>query len=66
MGTLDESFSGLFVDASNGHGKRGGQHEASCFISTKVDPGCDVDIVATNQRTARDEDGHLLSELSCG
>jgi hypothetical protein len=28
------------VDASNHHGKRGGQHEASCFISTKVDPGC--------------------------
>ena len=45
MGTLDESFSGLFVDASNGHDKGGGQHEASCFISTKVDPGDDVDIV---------------------
>jgi hypothetical protein len=45
MGTLDESFSGLFVDASNGHGKRGGQHEASRFISTKVDFGDDVDIV---------------------
>ena len=45
MGTLDESFSGLFVDASNGHGKRGGQHEASRFISTKLDFGDDVDIV---------------------
>src|SRR5258708_8403591 len=45
MGTLDESFSGLFVDASNGHGKCGGQHEASRFISTKVDFGDDVDIV---------------------
>jgi hypothetical protein len=33
------------VDANNGHGRRGGQHEASCFISTKVDPGADVDIV---------------------
>src|SRR5260370_76929 len=43
--TLDEPFSGLLVDASHGHGKRGGQHEASCFISTKVDPGDDVDIV---------------------
>jgi hypothetical protein len=45
MGTLDEPFSGLLVDASNGHGKRGDQHEASCFISTKADPGDDVDIV---------------------
>jgi hypothetical protein len=45
MSTLDEPFSGLLVDASNGYGKRGGQHEASCFISTKVDPGDDVDIV---------------------
>ena len=45
MSTLDEPFSGLLVDGSNGHGKRGGQHEASCFISTKVDPGDDVDIV---------------------
>jgi hypothetical protein len=43
--TLDEPFSGLLVDASHGHGKRGGQHKASCFISTKVDPGDDVDIV---------------------
>jgi hypothetical protein len=45
MSTLDEPFSGLLVDASHGHGKRGGQHEASCFILTKVDPGDDVDIV---------------------
>ena len=45
MSTLDEPFSGLLVDASHGHGKRGGQHEASCFISTKVDLGDDVDIV---------------------
>jgi hypothetical protein len=45
MSTLDEPFSGLLVDASDGHGKRGGQHEAPCFISTKVDPGDDVDIV---------------------
>ncbi len=63
MSTLDEPFSGLLVDASNGHGKRGGQHEASCFISTEVDPGDDADIVigkavagilaATHRRTAR-------------
>src|SRR5947209_1378361 len=45
MSTLDEPFSGLLIDASNGYRKRGGQHEASCFISTKVDPGDDVDIV---------------------
>ena len=45
MSTLNESFSGLLVDASNGHDKRGGQHEASCFIPTKVDPGDDIDIV---------------------
>jgi hypothetical protein len=45
MSTLDEPFSGLLVDASNGHGKRGGQHVAPCLISTKVDPGDDVDIV---------------------
>jgi len=45
MSTLDEPFSGLLVDASNGHGKRGGQHEASCLVSTEVDPGDDVDIV---------------------
>ena len=45
MSTPDEPFSGLLVDASNGHGKRDGQHEAACFISTKVDPGDDVDIV---------------------
>jgi hypothetical protein len=44
MSTLDKPFSGLLVDASNGHGKRGGQHEASGFISTKVDPDDDVDI----------------------
>ena len=45
MSTLDEPFSGLSVDASHGHGKRGGQHEASCFISTEIDPGGDGDIV---------------------
>ena len=45
MSTLDEPLRGLLVDASHGHGKRGGQHEASCFISTKVDPGDDIDIV---------------------
>jgi hypothetical protein len=45
MSTLDEPFSGLSVDASNGHGKRGGQHEASCLISTEIDPGGDGDIV---------------------
>jgi hypothetical protein len=45
VSTLDEPFSGLLVDPSNGHGKCGGQHKASCFISTKVDPGDDVDIV---------------------
>src|SRR5580700_12220724 len=45
MSTLDEPFSGLSVDANHGHGKRGGQHEASCFISTEVDPGDDADIV---------------------
>jgi hypothetical protein len=45
MSIMDEPFSGLLVDASHGHGKRGGHHEASCFISTKVDPGDDVDIV---------------------
>jgi hypothetical protein len=41
---LDEPVSGLLVDAGNGHGKRGGQHEASCFISTEVDRGDDADI----------------------
>jgi hypothetical protein len=45
VSTLDAPFSRLLVDASNGHGKRGGQREASCFISTKVDPGDDVDFV---------------------
>ena len=45
MGTLDEPFGSLLVDASNHRDKRGRQHEASCFISTKVDPGDDVDIV---------------------
>jgi hypothetical protein len=45
MSTLDEPFSGLLVDASHGHGKRGGQHEASCLISTEIDPGGDGDIV---------------------
>ena len=45
MSTLHERFSALLVDARDGHDKRGGQHEASCFISTKVDPGDDVDIV---------------------
>jgi hypothetical protein len=51
MSTLDEPFSGLLVDASNGHGKRGGQHEASCFISTKVDPGDDVEANSPCTRT---------------
>ena len=45
MSTLDEPFSGLLVDAGNGYAKRGGHDEASCAISTKVDPGDDVDIV---------------------
>jgi len=45
MSSLHEPISGLLVDASDGHDKRGGQHEASCFISTKVDPGDDIDIV---------------------
>lgn len=45
MSTLDDPFSGLLVDAGHGHGKRGGQHETPCFISTKVDSGEDVDIV---------------------
>ena len=45
MSTLDEPFSGLSVDASHGHGKRGRQHEASCLISTEIDPGGDGDIV---------------------
>jgi hypothetical protein len=45
MSTLDEPFGGLLVDASNHHGKRGRQHEASCVISTKIDPRNDVDIV---------------------
>lgn len=44
MSTLDEPFSGLLVDAGNGYRKRGGHHEAFA-ISTKVDPGDDVDIV---------------------
>jgi hypothetical protein len=45
MSILDELFSGLSVDARNAYSKCGGQHEASCFISTKVDPGGDADIV---------------------
>jgi NAD-dependent dihydropyrimidine dehydrogenase PreA subunit len=45
MSTLDEPFSGLLVDACNGHVKRGGQDEAPRLISSKVDPGDDVDIV---------------------
>jgi hypothetical protein len=45
MSPLDEPFSGLLADASNGFGKRAGEQESSCFISAKVDPGDDVDIV---------------------
>jgi hypothetical protein len=45
MSTLDETFSGLLVDACNGHGKRGGQDDASRVISAKVNPGDDVDIL---------------------
>src|ERR1700722_19771248 len=48
MSTLDELFGGPLIDASNGHGKGGGQDEASCVISAKVDPGADVDIVIGN------------------
>lgn len=44
MSTLDEPFSGLLVDAGNGYRKRGGHHETFA-VSTKVDPGDDVDIV---------------------
>jgi hypothetical protein len=44
MSTLDEAFSGLLVDPSDGYGKRGSHHEAFA-ISTKVGPGDDVDIV---------------------
>jgi hypothetical protein len=40
------------VDASHGDGKRGGQLKASCFISTKVDPGDDVEIVICSPRFA--------------
>ena len=45
MSTLDEPFGGPLIDASNGHGKGGGQDQASCVISAKVDPGDDVDIL---------------------
>ena len=45
MSTLDEPFSGLSVDASHAHGKRGGQHEAFGLIGTEIDPGGDGDIV---------------------
>jgi hypothetical protein len=45
MSAVDEPLSGLLVDASNGHGKRSGQHEALCFIPTKADLGDDVDVV---------------------
>jgi hypothetical protein len=45
MSTLDEPFSGLLVDACDGHGKRGGQDETPRVISAKVDPGDDVDIL---------------------
>lgn len=44
MSTLDEPFSGLLVDAGNGYRERSGHHEAFA-ISSKVDPGDDVDIV---------------------
>lgn len=44
MSTLNEPFSGLLVDAGNGYRKRGSHREAFA-ISTKVDPGDDVDIV---------------------
>jgi hypothetical protein len=43
---------GQLVDASHGDGKRGGQLKASCFISTKVDAGDDVDIVIYSPRFA--------------
>ena len=42
MSSLDEPLSGLLVDARNNHGKRGGQQETSCFISTQVDFGDDL------------------------
>ena len=45
MSTLDEPFGVPLIDASNGHRKGGGQHEASCVISAKVDPRDDLDIV---------------------
>jgi hypothetical protein len=45
MSTLDQPIGALLVDTGHGHGKRGGQHETSCFISAEVDPGDDVDVV---------------------
>jgi hypothetical protein len=35
MNTLRRPFSGALVDAGDGHGKRGDQHEASCLISIR-------------------------------
>jgi len=52
ISSLDEPFSGPLVDARNRHSKRAGQHEISCVISTKVDPGDDVDI-AVGKAVAR-------------
>jgi hypothetical protein len=45
MSALNQPLSGLLVDASHGHCKRGAQREAACFISTQVDPGYDFDII---------------------
>ena len=45
MSTLDEPFCGLLLDASHRHCNRGGQYEAPCFISAKVDPSDNVDVV---------------------
>jgi hypothetical protein len=45
MSALDEPFGSPLIDASNDHGKGGGQDKTSCVISAEVDPGSDADIV---------------------
>jgi len=45
VGALDKLSRRFLVDASNGHGKRGGQHESTRVVAAEANLGGDFDVV---------------------
>src|SRR3977135_3945855 len=52
VGALDKLSRRLLVDASNGHGKRGGQHEPTRVVAAEADLGDDFDDVVIGEMVA--------------